>query len=101
MERASEHSQDQRHDGESRREDDGCLDAPDEVGVESPGACCSGRAQHERAPARRNEVDPKAERRFGRLAKSGGRSAARPAQERLVAEADGKHQEGQHRHDRD
>src|ERR1019366_4386584 len=60
IESPSEHSQDQRHDGKGRGEDDGRLDAPDEVGVKSARNCGRRRAQRQRAPARRDEVDAEA-----------------------------------------
>src|ERR1035438_1448562 len=62
------------------------------MGVKSARRRGRRRAQSQRAPARRDEVDAQAERRFGRLAKGGGSAAARAAEERLVAEADAQDQ---------
>src|ERR1035441_6294783 len=70
------------------------------MGVKSARRRGRRRAQSQRAPARRDEVDAQAERRFGRLAKGGGSAAARAAEERLVAEADAQDQCGQRHYDR-
>ncbi len=95
VESPSQHPQDQRYDREGRRKNDGRFDTSDEMRVKGARHRRRGRAQRERAPARRDEVDSQGERRLGRLANRGSGAAARPAEERLVAENDGQDQYGQ------